>query len=109
MKINYNICDENVVLIGIHGDELSVHRKGSKNMDGTYREQVMDQMAGRLQRKAIRYELPIDEVIYDTDESGKLEWVHIVYKGGRMRHVEVTGLETEKAMDLCWEKMQQRL
>ena len=77
-------------------------------MEQTYREHVMDLMAGRLQRKAIRYELPIEEVIYDTDESGKLEWVHIVYKGGHMRHVDISGMEMQKAMELCWEKMQQR-
>lgn len=78
-------------------------------MDETHREQLMDQLAGRLQRKAIRYELPVEEVIYDTDDDGKIEWLHIVYKGGHMKHVVVTGMEVQKAFDLCWEKMQQRV
>ena len=47
-------------------------------MDETYREQLMDRLAGRLQRKAIRYELPVEEVVYDTDDAGKIEWIHIV-------------------------------
>ena len=108
MKINYNICDENVVLIGIHGDELSVHRKGDQNMEQTYREQLMDQLAGRLQRKAIRYKMPIEEVIYDTDEAGKKEWIHLIYKGGYIAHIDISGMQMQQAMDLCWEKMQQR-
>ena len=77
-------------------------------MDETYREQLMDRLAGRLQRKAIRYELPVEEVVYDTDDAGKIEWIHIVYKGGHMKHVVVTGMEAQKVYDLFWEKMQQR-
>lgn len=78
-------------------------------MDETYREQLMDRLAGRLQRKAIRYELPVEEVVYDTDDAGKIEWIHIVYKGGHMKHVVVTGMAAQEVYDLFWEKMQKRV
>ena len=73
-------------------------------MNHAKREKEMDQVAGRLQRRCIKQELPVREVQYDVLEMGG-EWLHVI-GDDTILHIDVSGLTSEQAVELGWEKIQ---
>ena len=77
-------------------------------MERSERERLMDMACHILMRGAKHLLLPVHELEYDTDESGRIEWVHIIYADRHVEHVDVTGRDVLKAFDLIWEKIRRR-
>lgn len=81
----------------------AARQKGNENMNYVNREKEMDLIAGRLQRRCIKQDLPVQEVQYDVLEGGA-EWLHVI-GADEILHIDVSGLTPEQAMELGWEKI----
>lgn len=74
-------------------------------MDWNERERLMDIACGILLRGARHVKLPVQDLMYDTDEAGQTEWIHMKYTDGMTAHVDISGLDINRAFDLVWEQM----
>lgn len=67
-------------------------------MNSTKRSEEME-FACFVEKKRVRQDgRPVDDLVYDTDESGLREWIHIIYENRQIRHVDVTGLDAAAAL-----------
>lgn len=71
------------------------------------REREMDAVCERLTRVYVNYPLgPVKCFVYDTDDTGRIEWIHIIYKDKPdVDHVEVTGMSRQEANDTVAQKI----
>lgn len=49
---------------------------------------------------------PVEKFVYDTDDTGRIEWIHIIYRHKPdVDHVEITGMSRQEASDAVTQKI----